>query len=1027
MRIRRSFLVACFILAVPGVSSLAQTPPPDAGEPSPAGEMIAASGISTGLFLALDCADSRLLESFARTGRFLSHGLSTDAKVVAATRAALAGCGLTGLAGIDRGGQAALPYVDELADLVVVEDFLSFTKAGPGVAEVLRVVRPGGAACLGVQAARKAEAEAAIKGAPIARSAFVPRRAGGVWLVVCKARPKGMDEWTHAQHGPDGNAVSMDQLIEAPTSLRWLAGPTGTSRRPSAEGSPGFGRVTQVVSAAGRNFYRLATQVVARDSFNGLVLWIRPTPGSGELAAVGDRVYVVAARSILVLDAATGEVVRKLPGGGTGMMVLGDRLVVVQTNRLTCFDIASGEVRWQTPPGKAAPRAVASDGKIYCFQAGVLTALSSDKGEVLWKADRPELGRLIFVHGNLLLFQSESPQVREFHALSVTDGSPMWKYTAVKPAATGTFIRYFDEAFFANGLIWVTGWDKAKKNCQFEWRGLDPAKGELVRTWDSPLMSWDAGCNRLLATDRFAISKRPCDFMSWQDGSAYPNSGARGTCERAGFGLANGLFYPVFTGIPFACSCGPFITGVAAWGAGQVSTQPDEAGRLETGPGRPAAGAAAAPEPWSTYRGNARRTSSQPDPAPDGMDVLWTAHVDPGKWPQSDLRSDWVLYQPTHHLLTGPTLGDDTVFVSLTQAGRVVALRAADGRERWSFQTGGRLDAPPSIAAGLCVVGSHDGYVYALATDTGQLVWRFRAAPAERRMVAFGQIESVWPVVGGACIEGDLVVAVAGRSTEADGGFWMHALDLKTGQPAWSVRRPLTPQPGKPPIRNQYRGRADVPSSDGASAIANGVSHALVPGRAAVASKGPSGTSLFFNNRILFGLGGHPRSPGTASATVTYRGLFETAADRRTVIVTLIAETGPKVARVWQLPLPPGVLAESMILCGPAGEQMLLAVSTPGETATTTAPAAATGRAGVRAGELWVVATNPGEPKVPPQPAPATRPAGAKPTPPPIPPPASVAKRAILPAAPVHEGVAIARGRVYVSLEDGTIVCLGAR
>ena len=34
-----------------------------------------------------------------------------------------------------------------------------------------------------------------------------------------------MAEWTHFRYGPDGNAVSADQLVGPPQRIRWLAGP----------------------------------------------------------------------------------------------------------------------------------------------------------------------------------------------------------------------------------------------------------------------------------------------------------------------------------------------------------------------------------------------------------------------------------------------------------------------------------------------------------------------------------------------------------------------------------------------------------------------------------------------------------------------------------------------------------------------------------------------------------------------------------------------------------------------------------
>lgn len=49
--------------------------------------------------------------------------------------------------------------------------------------------------------------------------------------------------------------------------------------------------------------------------------------------------------------------------------------------------------------------------------------------------------------------------------------------------------------------------------------------------------------------------------------------------------------------------------------------------------------------------------------------------------------------------------------------------------------------------------GSRDGWVYCLQASDGQLVWRFRAAPEERKMMAFEQLESTWPVHGSVLVQ----------------------------------------------------------------------------------------------------------------------------------------------------------------------------------------------------------------------------------------------------------------------------------
>jgi hypothetical protein len=91
-------------------------------------------------------------------------------------------------------------------------------------------------------------------------------------------------------------------------------------------------------------------------------------------------------------------------------------------------------------------------------------------------------------------------------------------------------------------------------------------------------------------------------------------------------------------------------------------------------------------------------------------------------------------------------------------------------------------DGELSIARGMALFGSHDGYVYALRASDGELVWRFRAAPDDLRLVEKGQVASVWPVHGSVLIEQGNVYFAAGRSSCLDGGMHVYKLDLLTGK-----------------------------------------------------------------------------------------------------------------------------------------------------------------------------------------------------------------------------------------------------
>jgi acetyl esterase len=115
--------------------------------------------------------------------------------------------------------------------------------------------------------------------------------------------------------------------------------------------------------------------------------------------------------------------------------------------------------------------------------------------------------------------------------------------------------------------------------------------------------------------------------------------------------------------------------------------------------------------------------------------------------------------------------------------GVVRALDGDTGREQWKAYTGGEIRIPPTIWKGRALVGSGDGWVYAFEAKTGRLLWRFRAAPAERKIPVYGKLLSTWPAASGVIVE-DGTAYVAAGLVNYDGTY-VYALDAATGNVRW--------------------------------------------------------------------------------------------------------------------------------------------------------------------------------------------------------------------------------------------------
>jgi hypothetical protein len=132
--------------------------------------------------------------------------------------------------------------------------------------------------------------------------------------------------------------------------------------------------------------------------------------------------------------------------------------------------------------------------------------------------------------------------------------------------------------------------------------------------------------------------------------------------------------------------------------------------------------------------------------------------------------------------VTPLVIANGRVFVAQTDRHVVHCLHTDSGERLWTFTAGGRVDSPPTIWQGRAIFGCRDGWVYCVGAEDGNLLWRFRVAPRDRRIVSFDRLESAWPVPGSVLVMEGQVYCVAGRSIFLDGGMRLCRLDAATGK-----------------------------------------------------------------------------------------------------------------------------------------------------------------------------------------------------------------------------------------------------
>ena len=101
---------------------------------------------------------------------------------------------------------------------------------------------------------------------------------------MVKPRPDDIDEWTHYFHGPSGNAVAQDKVVGPPRRMQWVGSPRWSRHHDRMASMSalvtGGGRIFYIMDEGSRVSIQLPSRwkLIARDAFNGSVLWKREIP-----------------------------------------------------------------------------------------------------------------------------------------------------------------------------------------------------------------------------------------------------------------------------------------------------------------------------------------------------------------------------------------------------------------------------------------------------------------------------------------------------------------------------------------------------------------------------------------------------------------------------------------------------------------------------------------------------------------------------------------------------------------------------
>ncbi len=807
--------------------------------------ILQASGVRGGLIVHLGCGDGRLTAALRAGEGLLVQGWDSDPANVAAAREYLMDKGNYGPVSVDRLNGSRLPYVDNLVNLVVVSSPTPVERE-----EILRVLCPGGVAMT-----------LDAHGQPQVADKLV------------KPRPGSIDDWTHYMHDASGNAVSNDSEVGPPQRLQWVGGPR------YARHHDRMSSVSAVVSAGGRVFYifdeatRMSVltppqwRLIARDAFNGTVLWKQtidhwythlwplksgPAQLPRRLVTDGDRVFVTLGLNAptTALDAATGETIQTYNNtAGTEEIVLADGVLYLLVNpqrvddgaerfgrgyndrfwdeaprQIMAVEADSGRVLWNES-SRVLPGTLAADGQRVVFHDGEsVVCLDRQNGQPQWRSEpiaRAEEIRsfylpILLLYKDVVLFsggETAGKQTGSWYregedtmtAVAAKDGRVLWK--AYHPPSG---YRSPEDLLVVNDVVW-TG-ETTSGRAEGVFTGRDLLTGEVKSEFAPDVSTYwfHHRCYRGKATCNYLLMSRAgIEFVDVNQKTWRTHHWVRGACLY-GVMPANGLVYAPQH--PCACYLEAKLYGFNALAtAGEAAARRAAAmrdaadTRLEQGSAYGEVQVPAVDEEiagqWPTYRHDASRSGRTGTSVPTQLDGVW----------QADLGGR----------LSSPVVAGGRAYVASIDRHTMHALDAATGNAQWNFTAGGRVDSPPTIYGDLVLFGSADGHVYALRAADGQLVWRFRAAPLDERLMAFEQIESVWPVHGSVLVQDGVVYFVAGRSMFLDGGLRLYRLDPKTGRVLSETVMDDTDPAGGKDLQdyvswlNMPTGLPDILSSDG--------------------------------------------------------------------------------------------------------------------------------------------------------------------------------------------------------------------
>jgi outer membrane protein assembly factor BamB len=767
----KKYILSIAVLALVSTLGLAVT----SARASEAESILKTTGLKGGICLVIGDDSLSLAKQLASKSQLYVQVLQPDLKKAAEWSKEISQSPLRTKLGVRNAVFKGDHYGSDLLNLILVRNQKALNGVKPG--QLVRILVPRGFLFSKLKLAGLSDKGEKVSTLP----------AKGSWGLICQKKVSAI-EWKPAD------------------SLKWRAGPRAHINLGFMGVVHGSGKfIYRELMEASDSFPKVRTRVLARDGFNGRTLWSLEEPVGFTLKSWRAGQY-------------------SRPGLGMALDEANQFFYITHDKKLLCLDAETGKQKFVLLSAKAGWGYLTVLQNKYLIHQGVV--YSTKTGKKLYRLR----GRYVFHQDKIFVLDGSTFKVRK-----LVDGSEVlsqkqeWLDAKI---AKGMGVKYLA------GRVILTQGGRWKR--PFVLTAIDPATGKKAWThkleglFELPPRAKKPGDKTYSGTPTyFEYDNKILVYAStrhyYGDGNeAYITrlDPASGKVEKQGYGYKGKLFgsncnngirmlgdyffywhnvwfnlktekrsfpYLIHPGCFLPTSVangylynvpsrkGGSIQGITAIGPADIAFDQKVGGSIvkTIGP-RPAFKDDTKDTDWPMYRQNGSRSNSvSKSSLGTSLEVAWTAEIGIGG-------SSYGVMSGTRTGLTQATVAYGLAYVADIDAQSVVATDIKSGKTAWSYSLGSRVDFPPAIYKGLCLVAAKDGWVYCLNAKTGDLVYKVLTAPRERLIGGQEKLESLWPPAADVFVQGGLAYVSNGFTTNIHGGSRYMAFEVETGKTKWA-------------------------------------------------------------------------------------------------------------------------------------------------------------------------------------------------------------------------------------------------